>query len=188
MKNSDKTVQDRELSERCKAEDRAAQRELYELLSQPLLAICYRYIGHRDQAEDLMHDAFIKIFGAMGKFEYRGEGSLRAWCERVTVNVALEALRHQKRLSVFSLDEHRLADSEPEPTFEAVECIAQSALMEMVAELPDGYRSVFNLYCVEGCSHREIAAALGINERSSSSQLARARKLLAQKVNDYLKQ
>lgn len=176
------------LAEGCSAGSDAARRELYDRYAGRLLAICMRYAGDRATAEDLMHDAFLKIYGAFGRFTYRGPGSLRAWIERITVNVALEWLRSRNRLGCVPLDEGRAAGgvAEPEPAAEEIARVPRDVLLRFVGELPDGYRTVFNLYCMEEYSHREIAELLGINEKSSSSQLARARSILSRKVREYL--
>ena len=102
-------MEERTLAEGCRNGDGAAQRELYDRYAGRLLAVCLRYAGDRATAEDLLHDAFLKIYGAFSKFEYRGAGSLRAWMERVTVNVALEWLRTRNRLGCVELDEGRAA-------------------------------------------------------------------------------
>ena len=173
------------LAEQCRHGDRTAQRELYDRYAGYLMSVCMRYAGDRATAEDLLHDAFLKIYGVIGKFSYRGPGSLRAWLKRVTVNMALEWLRARSRLTCVSLDENRCAGVPAEPLPGAVERIPKQVLMRFVQELPDGYRTVFNLFCVDGHSHREIAGMLGINEKSSSSQLARARAILARRVRAY---
>jgi len=177
---------ERTLAERCRCGDDAARKELYDLYAGRLLAVCLRYAGDRAAAEDLLHDAYLKIFGAVGRFEWRGPGSLRAWMERIAVNVALEWLRSRKRLGTMPLDETRLHDV-AEPSAEEAAAVPRETLLRMVAELPDGYRTVFNLYCIEGYGHREIARMLGINEKSSSSQLFRARAMLARRIGAYLK-
>ncbi|WP_418990841.1 RNA polymerase sigma factor [Alistipes sp.] len=174
------------LAEGCSKGDDTARRELYDRYAGRLLAVALRYAGDRATAEDLMHDAFLKIYGAVGRFSYRGPGSLRAWMERITVNVALEWLRNRNRLGCVPLDEERKLPEAVEPASEEVARIPQAELLGMVGELPDGYRAVFNLYCIEGYSHREIAEMLGINEKSSSSQLFRARAMLARKIKAYL--
>ncbi len=179
-------MEDQILAEGCRKGDNTARRELYERYAGRLLAICVRYVGDRATAEDLMHDAFLKIYGAFDRFTYRGAGSLRAWIERITVNVALEWLRSRNRLGVVELDERRAAATLAEPDAAEVARVPREVLMRFVAELPDGYRAVFNLYCIEGLSHREIARMLGINEKSSSSQLFRARGLLARRIKAYL--
>lgn len=174
------------LAEGCSKGDDSARRELYDRYAGRLMAVCLRYAGDRATAEDLMHDAFLKIYGAIGRFTYRGPGSLRAWMERVTVNVALEWLRTRNRLGCVPLDEERRLPRMEEPASEEVAGIPQEVLLRMVGELPDGYRAVFNLYCIEEYSHREIAEMLGINEKSSSSQLFRARAMLARRIKAYL--
>lgn len=179
-------MDERILAEGCREGDGAARRELYDRFAGRLMAVCMRYAGDRATAEDLLHDAFLKIYGAFGKFSYRGPGSLRAWMERVTVNVALEWLRGRNRLGMTELDEGRVAATVAEPAVSDEEQVPREVLLRFVSELPEGYRAVFNLYCIEEYSHREIARMLGINEKSSSSQLFRARALLARKIRAYL--
>ena len=179
--------EERILVERCRSGENAALRELYDRYAGRLLAVCLRYVADRATAEDLLHDAYLKIFGAVARFEWRGPGSLRAWMERIAVNAALEWLRSRKRLGTVAIEDVRIPLAEAEPAAEAVERIPRDVLMRLVGELPDGYRTIFNLYCVEGYSHREIAEMLGIGEKSSSSQLFRARALLARRIEDYLK-
>ena len=180
-------MDERILAEECREGDGAARRELYDRFAGRLMAVCMRYAGDRATAEDLLHDAFLKIYGAFGKFSYRGPGSLRAWMERVMVNVALEHLRRNDVLSQSAaLDDMPLeAYDEPEP--DACDTIPVQVLMRFIGELPAGYRTVFNLYVMEGKSHKEIAALLGINEKSSASQLARAKAALAEKVKGWMK-
>lgn len=173
------------LAERCRRGDRAAQKELYDRYAAQLMSVCLRYAGERMMAEDLLHDAFLKIFSVIGRFTYRGPGSLRAWLERVTVNMALEWLRARNRLTCASLDDSRSSAAAEEPDAGQVSRIPREVLMRFVSELPDGYRTVFNLFCIEGRSHREIADMLGIGEKSSSSQLTRARAILARKVRAW---
>ncbi len=144
-----------------------------------------RYLSRRDVAEDSLQDSFVKIFRSIDKFTYRGEGSLRAWMERISINTALEHLRNGKKSML--LDENYIPDNlASEPSYSDVESLPQELLMNLIGELPDGYRAVFNLYCIEGYSHKEIAEQLGINEKSSSSQLLRAKRLLASKVKQYI--
>lgn len=170
----------------CLRGDVEAQRELYDRYANRLLFVCRRYAGDSVQAEDLLHDAYIKIFGVLDKFKWKGEGSLRAWMERVTINVALEYLRKSKNISFTSIDSGPVVGAIAEPTAEQVERMPQDVLSQFIDELPDGYRTVFNLYCVEEYSHKEIAQMLGINEKSSSSQLFRAKALLASRIKNYL--
>ncbi len=173
------------LVEAVKSQDRAAQRELYELYCGRLYAAVLRYVGRRDVAEDILQDSFVKIFRSIDTFTFRGEGSLRAWMQRIAVNVALEWLRSQKKMEVIACGDDQLIASASvvEPTVEQVESISESVILEMIAQLPDGYRTVFNLFEIEGYSHKEIAEELGINEKSSSSQLLRAKRILAKKIS-----
>lgn len=131
-------MEERTLAEGCRNGDGAAQRELYDRYAGRLLALCLRYAGDRATAEDLLHDAFLKIYGAFSKFEYRGAGSLRAWMERVTVNVALEWLRTRNRLGCVELDEGRAAALPDEPSAEEASRVPRDVLMRFVSELPTG--------------------------------------------------
>ncbi len=175
------------LVDRVRRRESEAQRELYETYAGRLMAISLRYVGKSNVAEDTLHDSFIKIFNSIDGFNYRGEGSLRAWMERITVNTALAWLRNQKRDLL--LNEEHIPDNvaSEEPSTADIATIPQDMLLRMVGELPDGYRAVFNLYCIEGYSHREISKELGINEKSSSSQLLRARRMLANRINAHMK-
>lgn len=165
---------------------RDAHKVLYDTYAKRLMSISLRYTGRIDIAEDTVHDAFIKIFKNIEKFNYRGEGSLRAWMSRITVNTALEWLRTQKATTL--LDENHIPDIiEEEPSYSEVEIIPQEVILKLVSELPDGYRTIFNMFCIEGYTHREIAEELGIKEKSSSSQLLRAKRLLANKIKLHLK-
>lgn len=181
-------LDEQRLVEGCKRGDNAARKELYDLFGGRLLSICLRYTGDRATAEDLLHDTFLKVFGAIERFSYRGEGSLRAWIERIAVNTALEYLRSRSRFGFTDIDDRRDLPDTSDPTGEEVERVPYAELLRMVGELPEGYRTVFNLYCIEGLPHREIATMLGINEKSSSSQLARAKAMLARKVKSYLEE
>ena len=150
-----------------------------------MLGVCLRYTGDRDTAQDLLHDGFIKIFSSFDKFTWRGEGSLRAWMERVMVNTALQYLRKSDVLSQSTPWEEVPEDYE-EPDASAVEMIPQAVLMRFIEELPAGYRTVFNLYTFEEKSHKEIAQLLGINEKSSASQLFRAKSVLTKRVKEWI--
>lgn len=148
-----------------------------------MLAVCYRYTGDVDAAHDVLHDGFIKIFT---HFTYRGECALSTWVTRVMVTQAIDYLRRKQRFSQLLVNEEQLPDVSDEQ--EAVEdgChLSEEVLMGFVAELPDGCRTVFNLYVFEEKSHKEIAELLGIKEHSSTSQLHRARSLLVKRIKEY---
>lgn len=178
-------MEEQELSVRCRQGDNRARKELYEQYAGRMLGICLRYAGDRDTAQDLMHDGFIKIYSSFDKFTWRGEGSIRAWMERVMVNTALQFLRKNDVMSQ-AMELEEVPETVEEPDASAVEAIPQTVLMQFIRELPDGYRTVFNLYTFEDKSHREIAQELGINEKSSASQLSRAKNALAKRVKEWL--
>lgn len=178
-------MEEQELSVRCRHGDNRARKELYEQYAGRMLGICLRYAGDRDTAQDLVHDGFIKIFGSFDKFTWRGDGSLRAWMERVMVNTALQFLRKNDVMSQ-SIELEEVPEVLEEPDASAIETIPHEVLMLFIRELPDGYRTVFNLYTFEDKSHREIAQELGINEKSSASQLFRAKNALAKRVKEWL--
>ena len=163
-------MEELELSEQCRQGNNHARKELYEQYAGRMLGICLRYAGDRDTAQDLLHDSFIKIFDSFDKFTWRGEGSLRAWMERVVVNIALQYLRKNDVINqAASLEE--LPEEYEEPDASDVEAIPQKVLMQFIEELPAGYRTVFNLYTFEDKSHKEIAQVLGINEKSSATHM-----------------
>lgn len=155
-----------------------------------MLAICLRYCADREVAHDLMHDGFIKVFNSFDKFQDRGEGSLKAWMAKIMVNECLQYFRKKDLLrecvDVESPKGGLSFDYVDDGEFgERTERIPQKVLMEMITSLPIGYRTVFNLYVMEDKSHKEIGALLGIGEKSSSSQLSRAKAILAHKIKEY---
>lgn len=163
----------------------AAMRDFCALYSGRLSAVCLRYVGNHDDVQDVMQDVMLSVISHIDSFSYRGEGSLLAWVMRIVVTSSLSFLRSRSRLCAVSLDEdtERLADTIDE-TPEVADIPAQE-LQAMVSQLPDGYRTVFNLYVIDGKSHKEIASLLGIKESSSASQLHRAKAILARRIRDY---
>ncbi|WP_455591694.1 RNA polymerase sigma factor [Bacteroides sp.] len=169
-----------ELIKGCRAGKDSARKELYTLYSRQMLAVCYRYTGDMDAAYDVLHDGFIKIFT---NFSFRGDSSLGTWINRVMVTQAIDYLRREKRFGQWMVHEEQLPDV---PELEDSGAgISEEQLMSFVAELPDGCRTVFNLYVFEEKSHKEIAGMLGIKEHSSTSQLHRARFMLAKRIKEY---
>ena len=175
-----------ELAFKCKQADNQARKELYEQYGGSLLAICLRYIGDRETACDGLHDGFLRIYQSIGQFKYQGQGSLKAWLSRVMVNEALGYLRKHVQMA----KQEVLVEEVPDVVDEndGVSDIPRKALMRMISELPDGYRTVFNLYVFEEKSHKEIANILGITEHTSSSQFYRAKMLMARKIKEYRKE
>lgn len=182
-------MSERDISKGCKRGNAKAQRALFDRYSPLLMAKIYRYVGDDDDAKDVLQDTFVKAYTMIDSFAWEGEGSLQAWLTRIAVNTSLNFLRSRRRLSALTVDTADLDDPPDiaeEATATQVNSLDTSTILEMVAELPDGYRTVFNLYCLDGYSHKEIAQQLGINEKSSSSQLARAKAILAQKIKKYI--
>lgn len=173
-----------ELVEGCRAGMDSARRELYTLYSKQMLAVCYRYTGDMDAAYDVLHDGFIKIFT---HFTFRGECALGTWVTRVMVTQAIDYLRKQQRFNRLVVTEEQLPDIVDETEVaETGSRLSEELLMKFVAELPDGCRTVFNLYVFEEKSHKEIAELLHIKEHSSTSQLHRAKSLLVKRIKEYI--
>ena len=180
-------MDEQELAIRCHRGDNAARRELYETYSSRLLSLCRRYAADAADAEDLMQDSFVKIFRVIGRFRWTRPGSLYSWMARVALNLAFDSARKRKRLARELTDLDTLkGEVADEPDYEQTLSVPTEVLQAMVAALPEGYRTVFELYCFEELSHKEIADLLGIKEKSSSASLARARGHLARAIRQYL--
>ena len=176
-------IEDNQLARLCARGDEKARHELYTRYAAYLFALCIRYVGDRELARDLMHDAMIKIFDSVGK--YKPTGSLKSWCGRVAVNMVIDHLRKSRRLETVSIDQTQ--EKIPEPQNEEIAKIPKTELMRMVGQLPETKRVIFNLFCVEGYSHKDIAEMLNIKEKTSSSLLFKARAQLAENVKDYIR-
>lgn len=153
------------------------QEMLYHQHYQVMFGVCIRYCKDRDLAEDVMQEGFIKVFQNIAK--YRGGGSLEGWIRRIMVNTALE--HHRKAARFFPVTDLEEAMAE-DAGHDVVAKMSGDEILVLIQELPDGYRTVFNLFGIEGYSHREIATMLNISEGTSKSQFARARKQLQEKV------
>jgi RNA polymerase sigma-70 factor (ECF subfamily) len=170
-------MSEKELIEGAKKRDARSQRALFDRYSPILMGVCLRYCRTRAEAEDALQESFIRIFDKLDLYDFRG--SFEGWMKRLTVNVALKGYQRKR----FTHEQSGI-DSIPErggaPT--AYAQLGEQELMALIHELPEGYRLVFNLYAIEGYSHKEIAETLGIQEASSRSQLLKARKLLQRKI------
>jgi RNA polymerase sigma-70 factor (ECF subfamily) len=163
-----------ELIKACKKGDRQAQELLYRRYSPKLYGVCLRYASDREEAKDFLQEGFMKIYNNL--YKYKPTGSFSAWLYRLMINVALENIRrNQKRKNTTSLD-NLINDPEIEETI--FSNFGAKSIIKMVQKLPEGYRIVFNLYVVEGYSHKEIAEMLDISESTSKSQLSRAKATL----------
>ena len=179
-------MEEQELALRCARKDKAAQRELYEEYRSRILALCRRYAENPADAEDLMQDAFIKIFKVIGNFKWTRPGSLYSWMSRVSINLAFDTAKRRRRLASQLVDVDNLGEDIPEePAYNETASVPSEVLNEMIESLPEGYRTVFRLYCIDGLSHREIGELLGIKEKSSSASLYRARAILAEAIRQY---
>ena len=184
-------AKDVELIEGCRRQDRQAQKRLYDLYSSKLYALCCRYIKDKMEAEDVLITAFTKILNRID--QYSGEGNFEGWMRKVVVNDALSYLRKNKNMYL----ETDITAADYEPDYEKLEDQLEAEdLLKMIDSLPTGYRIVFNLYAIEGYSHKEIGDQLGISESTSKSQLSRARvalqkclmdteRKLVQKITEY---
>lgn len=154
-----------------------------------LASVCRRYIRDDDDVKDLLQESYLKIFDKIGRFKYMGEGSLIAWMKKIVINDALKTLSPKKKaFSLEALGKRDDGDDIPDEVSDPpLESVPIEELLRMIRSLPDGYRTVFNLFVFEEKSHKEIASFLGIKENSSASQLFHAKAMLAKLVKDYYK-
>lgn len=161
--------------------DHTAMETVYSTHIRYLTAVCSRYILNAEDVKDVLQDSFLKIFSGISSFEHRGKGSLKGWMTKIVVNESLKFLqRHSSIKFVEISEEHDFTDSVPD-----IDSIPSSVLFRLIRELPDGYRTIFNLYVIENKSHKEIASMLSIKESTSASQLHRAKTMLAAKIKQY---
>jgi RNA polymerase sigma-70 factor (ECF subfamily) len=167
----------------CLQGNRRMQEELYRRFSPRMYAVCLRYAGNAEEAEDILQEGFIKVFKKLDSF--RSEGSFEGWMRRIFVNTAIEHFRRKRYMMPVTERE--------ENTFEGkylsvLDDLAAMDIMALVQELSPGYRTVFNMYVVEGYTHKEIADMLGISEGTSKSQLSRAKVILQDMVKQFIEQ
>lgn len=172
---------EQQLIEAIQGGDRQAMRRLYDRFFGYTMATALRYIPDREVAKDVVQDCFVNILTSIDRFEYRGEGSLRAWITRIISNQAIDWVK-QHELYTFT-DEMPQLEEEVLPD---VEEVPPDILNEMIGRLPAGYRLVLNLFVFEQLSHKEIALRLGIKESTSASQFFRAKRLLTEMITRYL--
>jgi len=170
-----------------KKRNRKALEELHNRYAPVLLGLSMRYCGNHADAEDVLHDAFIKILSGINSFDERPNSSFEGWLKRITVNTALNFIRHKTKTiflvginpSIEDMQEEQTAD---DPFMKMGEFLTKDIILQMVCELPDGYRTVFNMYVFEEFSHKEIASELNCTESTSKSQLFKARSMLRKKI------
>ena len=171
MENIEKIIDD------CRKNDAKAQEALYKHYSPLLFSICLRYMKSYDKAEDVLVSGFYKIFTKISS--YKNEGSFEGWIKRVIVNEALMQLRKKNALNM-SVELSEIKETAIEPVFESN--LDYEQLLKLIDELPNGYRTVFNMYVIEGYKHREIAEALGVSINTSKSQLILAKRKLREMI------
>lgn len=169
------------LVKKCVSGDGKAQREFFDHFAPIMLGVAMRYIKDKERAEDVLQDGFIKVFNNLQRFEFKG--SLEGWIRRIIVNTALDQIRKYKK----EKGNIHIDDSYYEPIQKSVveEQLQADVLLEIIQQLPDGYRMVFNMYAIEGYSHKEIAEKLEISENTSKSQYSRARASLRDLLEKY---
>jgi len=173
-------MDDRTLANKCVEGDQLAQRKLFEKYAPKMMGVCLRYTKDVEQAEDVMQDGFVKVFTKLDK--YSGEGSLEGWVRRIMVNTALDHIRRNTKFNAnISMDD---VEYKVESDSDALGSLMEEDLLKLIQEMPDGYRTVFNMFAIEGYSHKEIGEQLGVSENTSKSQYSRAKAYLRIKVEE----
>ncbi len=183
------------LVERIRQKDQRAMSQLYQMYIRELSSVCYRYVPSEADAKDVLQNSFVNIFKSIPTLDYRGEPAFRMWMKKIVVNEALCFLRERRMLKsklgmrVVELDLEQASETLPsdnEPS--EAELLTPEELHQLISELPDGCRTVVNLYIFEGYSHRQIAELLNVSERTSASQLYYAKQLLAKRIKQIKKE
>ena len=174
------------LTDLVKRGDRTAMRLMYSRYIGHLTAVCSRYIADDEDVKDVLQDSFIKIFSSIGDFTYKGAVSLKSWLTKIVINESLSFIRSRRKLPLSSLEDetvtYRQEDIEPPEAEE----IPPEMIHRLIRQLPEGYRTVFNLHVLDGQSHKDIARLLGISENTSASQLHRAKATLAKEITKHM--
>lgn len=165
-----------ELVSGCQKEQPKYQRALYKQYYRKMYGVCLRYTDNADDAQDILQEAFIKVFKHIKKF--RSQGSLEGWIRRIMIHTSIEHYRKNSRYFMVDVNEARGLEVE----MDAITNMSRDEILRLVQNLPPGYRTVFNLYVIEGYSHKEISVTLNISEGTSKSQLSRAKGLLKQQI------
>lgn len=169
-----------EIVKGCLRGEAGSQKALYELYAGRMMSLCLRYMGNRQEAEDVFQEGFVRVFEKLGQFS--GTGSLGGWVRMVMVNTALIQLRKNQKARFEESLEGEIQRSSGDP--DALSTISHAELMELIGAMPSGYRTVFNLFAVEGYGHKEISEMLGISENTSKTQFLKARNFLSKKLSE----
>ncbi|UBM57904.1 RNA polymerase sigma factor [Marinilongibacter aquaticus] len=172
---------EKQIIERCLKQDRLAQKQLYDLYSGRLFVVALRYMKDEDEAQDVLQDAFIKVFKYLDTF--RADSPIEVWLRKIVVNTALKALKRKSNLTL-ALDGDHMINHEYHHQNLGFENLSLQHLLKMIGDLPEGCRTVFNLYAIDGYKHNEIADMLGVTEGTSKSQYSRAKGLLQEKLRN----
>jgi RNA polymerase sigma-70 factor (ECF subfamily) len=178
---SNQIISDSDLIAGCIRGDRKMQYELYQRYSPKMFGVCLRYAGNTEEAEDVLQEGFIKIFKKIDSF--RSEGSFEGWIRRIFVNTAIEHFRRKSYLQPITEREESTVEGK---YVSVLDSLAEKDIIKLVQQLSPGYRTVFNMYVVEGYTHKQIADILGISEGTSKSQLSRAKIILQDLVNKHI--
>lgn len=177
------TISDTRLIEKCKKGSARHQKVLYDRFACKIYPICYRYAKNEEDAKDILQETFIRVFSKLETFQ--DKGSFEGWIKRIAVNVAI---RHYQN-EIKKIDQHDIERVPEYPTEESILSTLNAAeILKKISELPNGYRIVFNMYALEGYSHKEIAETLNISEGASRSQLTRARQALMEMLQPKTKE
>lgn len=171
-------MDDKKLVKSCKKGNRKAQKQLYEKYQEQMFRLCHRYLGNVQDAEDIVVEGFLKIFDKIEGVDYRSQSSFLNWMKTIMINESLMLLRKNKRITFFEDDLIIEQESLVEKSLELDE------IFEAINSMPTGYRTIYNMYVVEGYSHKEIADELQISVQTSKSQLSRAKKFLEKLIKD----
>ena len=174
-----KDITESELIQRCMVNDTMAQNELYRRFAGKMTGVCMRFARNRSDAQDILQDSFVKVFVNLKSF--KGEGSFEGWIKRIVINTSL---KHYKKNLKFKNETDIENAYEVGFDNQIVNNMSVNELMGKVQLMPDGYRTIFNLYAIEGYQHNEISDMLGISEGTSKSQLSRARNYLIQLIKN----
>ena len=174
-------ISEPDLIQGCIINDRRMQEELYSRFAPKMYSVCLRYAGNAEEAEDILQEGFIKIFRKISSF--RSEGSFEGWIRRIFVNTSIEHFRRKIYLQPISEQEENTLEGK---SLSILDKLAERDIIQLIQQLSPGYRTVFNMYVIEGYTHKEIGEMLGISEGTSKSQLSRAKVILQEMVKDFI--
>jgi RNA polymerase sigma-70 factor (ECF subfamily) len=176
-------ITESDLIQGCLQGDRRMQEELYRRYAPKMYAVCLRYAGNAMEAEDILQEGFIKIFKKLSSF--RGDGSFEGWIRRIFVNTSIEHFRRKNYLQPVTEKEENTIEGK---YLSVLDTLAERDILDLIQQLSPGYRTVFNMYVIEGYTHKEIGEMLGISEGTSKSQLSRAKVILQDMVRTFIDQ